>query len=215
MSSMTPSDPKQPRADDGALSRSDEERTRIDCEQMLSDAVRSGVGDERRNADREQRGFDCGQIVGDRDPASGGDLGVPWFSRDVRQRASRGREQTAQSRLDIAARRDEMGVARDLAAARRDEIAEGRDRTMADLDAAFEQCFGPVAVTASEIVMRFGEHRKFARKYREQAAAHRALAAADRRTAAMDRLQAAHDRLLAAADREALACQIAKISATG
>jgi hypothetical protein len=211
MSSMTPGDPKQPRADDGALSGSDEERTRIDCDQMLSDAVRIGVDDEQRNADPEQRGFDCGQIVGDRDLASSGDLGVPWFSRDVRQRASRGREQTAQSRLDVAARRDEMWVARDLAAARRDEIAEARDRTMADLDAAFEECFGAVAVTASEIVMRFGEHRKVARKYREQAAVHRALAAADRRAAAVDRLRAAHDRLLAAADREALARQLANI----
>jgi hypothetical protein len=206
---MTPGDPKQSGADDAALSLSNVEQALIDHGQTLSDAARGGVGDDGENIDREQPGFGCGQTVGDWDLAAGGDLGVPWFSRDVRQRGLRRREQTAQTRLDVAARRDEMWVARDFAATRRDETAEVWDRTMADLDAAFEKCFGSVPVTASEIVMRFGEHRKVARKYREQAAAHRALAAADRRGAAMDRLQAAHDRLLAAADREALARQLA------
>jgi hypothetical protein len=89
------------------------------------------------------------------------------------------------------------------------------DRTMADLDAAFDKCFGAVPATASEIVMRFGEYRKLARKYRQQAAVHQARAAADRQEAVVDRLQAAHDRLLAAADREALARQLANISTTG
>jgi hypothetical protein len=102
-----------------------------------------------------------------------------------------------------------MWLARDIAAEKRDEIAEAADRKMAELDAAFEECFGDLPVTAAEIVMRFGEHRKTALKYREQAAAQRALAAADRRAAAEDRLRAAHDRLLASAEREALARELA------
>jgi hypothetical protein len=206
---MTPGDPKQPGADDDGLLLSDVEQTLPDHGQALSGAAQISVGDEWRNADREQLDLDRCQAAGDGDLGSRGDSGVHQFSRDIRQRTSRGREHTAQTRLDVAARRDEMWVARDLAAARRDEMAEVWDRTMADLDAAFEKCFGAVPATASEIVMRFGEHRKVARKYREQAAAHRALAAADRRAAAEDRLRAAHDRLLAAADREALAFQLA------
>jgi hypothetical protein len=146
--------------------------------------------------------------------ADNGDLGVLQFSRDIRQRASRGREQTVEILLAVATKRDEMSDARDLAAARRDEIADTWDRTMAALDVTFEECFAPVGVTAGEIVMRAGELRKCARKYCEQAAAHRALAAADRRAAAEDRLQAAHARLLAAADREAFVREFANVSLT-
>lgn len=159
---------------------------------------------------------DNGRLLADREQpaAPSGDLGVPQFSRDVRERATRKREHTVEILLAIAAKRDVMSDARDLAAARRDELAEAWDRTMAALDVTFEECFAPVGVTAGEIVMRAGELRKCARKYREQATAQRALAAADRRAAAEDRLQAAHARLLAAADREAFARECASVSAT-
>jgi len=156
----------------------------------------------RSRADREQP------------TALNGDLGLPQFSRDVRERASRKSEHTVEILLAVAAKRDVMSDARDLAAARRDEVADAWDRTMAALDVTFEECFAPVGVTAGEIVMRAGELRKCARKYREQAAAHRALATADRRAAAADRLQAAHTRLLAAADREAFARECASVSVT-
>lgn len=168
-----------------------------------ADPAHPGVDDNGRSlADREQP------------VASNADLGVPQFSRDVRERASREREHTVEILLAVAAKRDVTADARDLAAARRDEVADAWDRTMAALDVTFEECFAPVGVTAGEIVMRAGELRKCARKYREQASAHRALAAADRRAAAEDRLQAAHARLLAAADREAFARECANASAT-
>lgn len=191
-----PDDPERPGADDPEVSLSGDERTLTDRDQTLTDVAPSGVAEEQTNA-----------VL-----ASSGDRGVHQFSRDIRQRGSRGSEQTARTRLAVAARRDEMWTVRDRAAARRDETAEAWDRTMAGLDAAFEACFGSVPITASEIVMRFGEYRKCARKYREQAAAHRAFTAADRRAAAEDRLRAAHDRLLAAEDREALARQLVNIS---
>lgn len=111
-------------------------------------------------------------------------------------------EQTAQTRLAAAVKRDEAAQSRDLAAVARDESAAARDLAMAQSDAADAHGEDERPPIHAQMVARAARHRA-------EAAADRAQAAEDRRAAAEDRRHATADLERALADQAKLARELA------
>ena len=147
------------------------------------------------------------------DPSGDGTYGTIEGSQDSAD--VRGREQSAQERLNAAGRRDAIAQARDLAALSRDLAADMRDLVMQPDDAATEHEDDARATTGAGVVVRAAGQRERAARYRAQAAEQRDRAAEDRRVAAQDREQAARERLRALSDRDALAGQPASTETDG
>src|ERR1700712_5812887 len=83
------------------------DQTLSDNDQILSDGDQTSADCDQASADSEQLASDRDQVASNRHLALGGDAGVHEFSRAIRERASRERQQTAQGRLAAATARDE------------------------------------------------------------------------------------------------------------
>lgn len=183
-----------------------------ELDQTLADRDQTGADTDQTAADTDQTAADDDQAASNDDQAAsdrllrrGGDSTAHEASRDVRDRGSARRQQTARERVDAASVRDVTAADRDFAAAARDEAAAQWDRELARREAAGTQ--SEPALKA--IVLRALESRRAAAADRVAAAEGRARAAADREQAARDRAQAARDRKQAAQDRAELAHQLA------
>lgn len=197
-----------PGAADSEQTLADSEQTLADSEQTLADTDQTSSDSDQTSADCDQLASDRDQAASDRDLASGTDAEEHDVSRDIRQRATRQREQTAQARLNAAAQRDKIALDRDLVASARDRAADARDLGMRQLDAVSEQEAHVSMGTPATFVSRARGQRRLAAQMRAQVAEQRAMAARDRHAAAQDREQAARERLSALADREAFVRQV-------
>ncbi|HEV7806892.1 MAG TPA: GGDEF domain-containing protein [Solirubrobacteraceae bacterium] len=187
----------------------DTDQTLADTDQTLADADQTGSDSDQATSDSDQRAAEYDQAAADRDLVDGVNPRSHEFSRDVRLRTARRREQAAAARLETADQRDAGARARDVAAFERDHAAAARDLAMAQRDHAAAGEFESRAITGADVVLRAADQRRRAARQRVEAAEHRALAAGDRRAALYDREQAARDRQQALTDREALARQLA------
>jgi diguanylate cyclase (GGDEF)-like protein len=183
----------------------DSEQTLADSEQTLADVDQTSSESDQTSAETDQLASDRDQAASDRELASGGtDPHAHDVNRDIRRRAARQREQTAQARLHAAAQRDRISQDRDVVASARDRVADARDLALAQHDALYEQDGGALASSDDGLGIRAEAVRQRAREARARIAEQRVMAAEDRHAAARDRDQAAQERLRALADREAL-----------
>jgi diguanylate cyclase (GGDEF)-like protein len=199
-------DPERSLADPGQTG-SDSEQTVADSDQTGSDIDQTAADSDQAAADSDQAAADSDQEASDRNLFEGGDPRVHELTRDLRDRGTEQRQESARRRVEAAAVRDAVAHARDLAALERDQAAELRDRELAERDAAWEH--DGRALTGADILLRAAENRKRAASDRAAAATGRARAALDREQAARDREQASRDRLQAQADRQELLHQLA------
>jgi hypothetical protein len=176
-----------------AVAREDEQ-TRSDQDQTRSDADQTGSDSDQTTADTDEAASESDQAASDRVRAEGGDPAVLDVARNLRDRGSLQREQSARTRLASADARDQVAHERDLAAVVRDRAALLRDTAAL---AAEDKPGGQIALRAVE-------NRKRAATDRIAASEGRARAAADRAQAALDREDAARDRAETEAERAAL-----------
>jgi diguanylate cyclase (GGDEF)-like protein len=187
----------------------DGEQTLADSDQTLADADQTGSDSDQATSDSDQRAAECDQAASDRDLEGGVNPRSHEFSRDVRRRTARQREQAAAARLETAEQRDAGAHARDVAALTRDHAAAARDLAVAQRDRAEARESVWRAIDGAGIDLRAADQRRRAARHRVEAADNRALAAEDRLAALEYREQAARDREQAPRDREALARQLA------
>jgi diguanylate cyclase (GGDEF)-like protein len=198
---------------DRALSDADQKHADSDqasaaSDQALSDADQKHADTDQARAESDQWASDRDQAASDHDLAWGVDPGAHEFSRDIRERGTRQREQTAGWRLGAGGMRDASASSRDLAALARDEAAQARDTAMTQREGVHHQADWLRATTGADIVMRQVSDRTRAAELRAQFAELRELAAEDRHAAAHDRAEAAEERHRARIDRRALARQL-------
>src|SRR6266849_1794902 len=93
----------------------DDEQTRSDQDQTLSDADQTGSDTDQTTADSDEAASERDQAASDRVRAQGGDPVALDVARDLRDRGSLQREQSARTRLASAAARDQVAHERDLA----------------------------------------------------------------------------------------------------
>jgi hypothetical protein len=101
-----------------------------ECAQPPADAEQLLARDERALSDTDQARSARDQArsaISDRHLANGGDPVAHAFSRDIRQGATREREQTSRARLLAAAQRDEISRIRDLTLGVHDRAVGRRD----------------------------------------------------------------------------------------
>lgn len=158
--------------------------------------------DARNGRHRVLANVDLADAEADADAAADVDIG------EIRRRDDRPAMAAVQARVVDADERDLAAHARELRAVQRDARADERERELASRLTG-EHDGGLRAVTGAETVVRAGDRRARAERYRTDLAQLLALAAEDRRAAAADREHAARDRLRARADREALVRQLA------
>jgi len=185
----------------------DGERTLAERDQTLSDADQTSSDSDQTSAENDQWASDRDQAASDHDLAWGVDPGTHEFSRDIRQRGTRQREQSAECRDGVGGIRDASANSRDLAALARDEAAQARDTATSGRESANQQDDWARAMGA-DIVMHVSEERTRAAELRAHVAELRELAAQDRQAAAHDRAEAAEERQRARIDRRALARQL-------
>lgn len=109
-------------AGESPQSPADAEQSLADDDQALSDADQTRSDSDQARADADQLASDRDQAVSDRHLANGGDPVAHAFSRDIRQRATRQREQTSRARRLAATQRGDISHNRDLATARPSRI---------------------------------------------------------------------------------------------
>lgn len=96
-------------------------------ERALSDTDQARSARDQARSDADQLASDRDQAISDRHLANGGDPVAHAFSRDIRQGATREREQTSRARLLAAAQRDEISRIRDLTLGVHDRAVGRRD----------------------------------------------------------------------------------------
>jgi diguanylate cyclase (GGDEF)-like protein len=187
----------------GVIKAAQDVQTLADREQTIADADQTGSDRDQTSAENDQAASESDQAASDRDLEQGGDPTAHDVTRDLRDRGTRQREETAQMRLETAAARDVVARDRDLAASARDEAAALQDRDLASRAAEWGDQPGMTWERESQ------DRRDRDAAIRVAAAESRGRAAIDRGQSAADREESARDRERARADREALLHQLA------